>query len=110
MDKTQDSRFVLVVLDNGRQVTQMMSIAQRMKRQRVGSVDGPVTAVCALPGGGWIAAVTDGLWQSADGVAWVPLKNGLRGEPVVSLAVVNGQVVAGTAEGKVWVGAGAGNQ
>jgi hypothetical protein len=51
-----------------------------------------------------LAAVTDGLWQSADGVTWTAVENGLSGEPVVSLAVVGGNVVAGTAEGKVWVG------
>ncbi len=74
------------------------------QRQRVGSVEAPVTAVCALPGGGWLMAVTDGLRQSADGVTWTAVENGLSGEPVVSLAVVGGKVVAGTAEGKVWVG------
>jgi hypothetical protein len=74
------------------------------QRQRVASVDAPVTAVCALPGGGWLAAVTDALLQSADGWTWAPVTNGLPGEAVVSLAVVEGRLVAGTAEGKVWVG------
>ena len=74
------------------------------QRQRVASVEAPVTAVCALPDGGWLAAVTDALRQSADGLSWVPVETGLSGESVVSLLVVNGQLVAGTAEGKVWVG------
>jgi hypothetical protein len=53
--------------------------------------------------GGWLTAVTDTLFYSADGVAWQAIENGLLGEPVVSLAVVAGKIVAGTAVGKVWV-------
>jgi hypothetical protein len=77
-------------------------IEKGWQRQRVGSVDTPVTALCALPGGGWMAAVTDGLWQSADGLTWTPVENDLSSESVVSLSVVEGKLVAGTAEGKVW--------
>jgi hypothetical protein len=97
-----------VAVSEGRAIVGLGSFVYRLtetgwQRQRVTSVDAPVTAVCALPGGGWLAAVTDGLWQSADGVTWTAVENGLSGEPVVSLAVVGGNVVAGTAEGKVWV-------
>jgi hypothetical protein len=97
-----------VAVSEGRAIVGLGSFVYRLtetgwQRQRVTSVDAPVTAVCSLPGGGWLAAVTDGLWQSADGVTWTAVENGLSGEPVVSLAVVGGNVVAGTAEGKVWV-------
>jgi hypothetical protein len=73
------------------------------QRQRVASGDAPVTAVCAVSSGGWLTAVTDALLQSADGVHWAPVANGLRGEAVVSLVAAAGQLLAGTADGKVWV-------
>jgi hypothetical protein len=36
-------------------------------------------------------------------MTWQVVENGLQGEPVVSLTVVAGKLVAGTAVGKVWV-------
>ncbi|MCB8963379.1 MAG: hypothetical protein H6651_23915 [Ardenticatenales bacterium] len=77
--------------------------ADGWRRERVGSVDRPVTALCALPTGGWLAAVTDNLLHSEDGKVWSALENNLPGEAVVSLQVVGDQLMAGTAEGKVWV-------
>jgi hypothetical protein len=50
-----------------------------------------------------ITAVTDTLLYSTDGVTWQPVENGLQGVPVVSLSVVAGKLVAGTAVGKVWL-------
>ena len=73
------------------------------QRERVGRVDRPVTALCTLPGGGWLAAVTDKLLYSEDGQAWIALEKDLPGEAVVSLQVVGEQLMAGTAEGKVWL-------
>ena len=79
------------------------SVAEgRVQREKVGSVAGPVTAVCALPGGGWVTAVTDKLIYSEDGEAWTTLENDLPGEAVVSLQVVGDQLVAATTEGKIW--------
>jgi hypothetical protein len=104
-----------VAVREGRALVGLGSFVYRLtetgwQRQRVGSVDAPVTAVCALPDGGWVTAVTDALLYSADGVTWQPLENGLQGEPVVSLAIVAGKLVAGTAVGKMWVGRSPGNQ
>ena len=67
-----------------------------------GIVDRPVTAVCALPGGGWLTAVTDQLLYADHEGRWAALENGLSGEVVVSLQVVGKQIMAGTADGKVW--------
>ncbi|MCB8946744.1 MAG: hypothetical protein H6653_01905 [Ardenticatenaceae bacterium] len=75
----------------------------RIQREKVGSVAGPVTAVCALPGGGWLTAVTDKLLHSEDGKAWAALENELPGEAVVSLQVLGNQLMAGTTEGKIWI-------
>jgi hypothetical protein len=110
---SQSSGAVLpqVAVSEGRALVGLGSHVYRLtetgwQRQRVASVEAPITAVCALPGGGWLTAVTDALLYSADGIEWQPVENGLQGEPIVALAVVEGQVVAGTADGKFWVNGG----
>jgi hypothetical protein len=110
---SQSSGAVLpqVAVSEGRALVGLGSHVYRLtvtgwQRQRVASVEAPITAVCALTGGGWLTAVTDALLYSADGIEWQPVENGLQGEPIVALAVVEGQVVAGTADGKFWVNGG----
>ena len=74
----------------------------RWRREKVGGVDRPVTAVCALPGRGWLTAITDQLIYAEDEGTWSALDNGLPGEVVVSLQVAGDRLMAGTSDGKVW--------
>jgi ligand-binding sensor domain-containing protein len=72
------------------------------QRQRLLDAEGAVTAICALESG-WLAAVTGHLLHSEDGAVWTEVGGDLSGQPVVALVRTGENLLAGTADGRVWV-------